>query len=115
MATLTTQVVTRAGVNPTYGAVAGGGDACECDPDIFVHIKNGQASPITVTAAIPTSASAWGAVVYTNTVVSVTNGQERMIGPINPGIYKDPTTGLCTLTYSSSTSITIGVFKVQEP
>src|SRR5687767_11742508 len=113
MATLTTQVITRAGVAPTYAAAAGGGDACETGDDIFLQVKNGSGGAITVTLAIPASASTTPNVAYTNTTVSVpaTTG-DRMIGPIS-NIYKDPTTGMATITYSGVTSLTIGAFRLQ--
>lgn len=115
MATLTTQVITRAGVGPTFAAAAGGGDACEVGDDIYLEVKNASGSPITVTLAIPSSNSPYSNVTYTSTQVSVpaTTG-DRLIGPISAGLYKDPTTGLCTITYSSATSVTVGCFKLQE-
>lgn len=114
MATLTTQSITRAGVTPTYPAAAGGGDACEVGDDIYVQIKNTGAST-TVTFAIPASASTYPNVVYTNlaVVVPATTG-DKLIGPVS-ALFKDPTTGLCTITYSQVTGITVGVFKLQAP
>lgn len=116
MANLTTQSITRAGVAPTYAAAAGGGDACEVGDDLYLHVKNASGSAITVTLAIPSSNSPYPNAVYTSTAVSVpaTTG-ERLIGPISAGLYKDPTTGLCSISYSSATSVTVGVFKLQAP
>jgi hypothetical protein len=115
MATLTTQSISRAGLAPAYVTPAGGGDACEVGDDIFLHVKNASGSSVTVTLAIPSSASTYSNVIYTNTAVSVpaTTG-DRMIGPIS-ALYKDPTTGLCTITTSAQTSVTIGCFKLQAP
>ena len=115
MATLPTQPVNRTGVTPTYAAAAGGGDACEVGDDIYLHAKNTTAGAITVTLAIPASSSAYPNVTYTSTAVSVpaTSG-DKLIGPISAGLYKDPTTGLCTITYSGA-GLTVGVFKVQAP
>ena len=115
MATLTTQPITRAGVGPTYAAAAGGGDACEVGDDIYLHIKNTGVST-TVTLAIPSTNSPYPNAVYTSTavVVPATTG-ERLIGPISAGLYKDPTTGFCTITYTQVTGITVGVFKLQAP
>jgi hypothetical protein len=115
VATLTTQVVTRAGVTPTYGAAAGGGDAMACSDDSFLHVKNGGGAPITVTLAIPSGASSYSNVAYTNTQVSVSNGSEKMIGPIKSAIYADPTTALCVITYSAVTSVTVAALQVLEP
>lgn len=114
MATLTTQPVTRAGVTPTYATAAGGGDACEVGDDIYLHVKNTGTQKI-VTLAIPSSASPYPNVTYTNVAVTVpaTTG-DKLIGPIS-ALFKDVTTGLCTITYDSATGVTIGAFKLQAP
>lgn len=116
MATLTTQTINRTGVTPTFAAAAGGGDACECGPDVYVEIKNTSGSSTTVTFAIPAANSGYSNAAYANNVVTVpiTTG-DKLYGPINPGLHKDPTTGLCTITYSQVTGITIGVFRNQAP
>jgi hypothetical protein len=116
VATLTTQAISRAGITPTYGSAAGGGDACEVGDDVFLHYKNTNAAVRNVTLAIPSGASTYPGVVYTNTTVQIpaTTG-DKMIGPIAAGLYKDPTTGLCTITYDAVTNLTVGVFKLQAP
>lgn len=115
MATLTTQPITRAGVTPSYIAPNAGGDACETGDDIFLHVKNTNASTRDVILAIPSTASTFANVAYTNTTVTipVTTG-DKMIGPIS-SLYKDPTTGLCTITTSAQAGLTIGCFKLQAP
>ena len=116
MATLTTQQITRAGVTPSYAAVTGGGDACECGDDIFLQFKNTNAATCTVTLAIPTSASTYSNVTYTNVAVTIpaTTG-DKWIGPIS-ALFKDPTTGLCTITYTgTSTNTTVACVKLQAP
>jgi hypothetical protein len=116
MATLATQTVTRAGLGPTYAAASGGGDAMACGSDMMLHVKNASGAPITVTIAIPAGASGFSQAAYTSTAVSVpaTTG-DRMIGPIQPQLYQDPTTGLATITYSGVTSLTVAAINVQEP
>jgi hypothetical protein len=47
--------------------------------------------------------------------VSVTNAQERMIGPLPANFFADPTTGLGTVTHSFTTSVTSGIFKLGQP
>ena len=115
MATLSTQTVTRAGVLPTYAAANGGGDAMATGTDMMLHIKNGAASTMTVTLAIPSGASGYPNVAYTSTAVVVPNASERMIGPVQSPVYMDPTTGLCTITYSAVTSVTVAAINLQEP
>lgn len=115
MATLSTQTVTRSGIGPTYASATGGGDAMSCGTDMMLHIKNGAGSSMTVTLAIPSGSSGYPNVAYTSTAVVVPNAGERMIGPIQAPIYQDPTTGLCTITYSTSTSVTVAAINLQEP
>lgn len=116
MATLTTQAVSRAGITPTFQAVAGGGDACEVGDDIFLEFLNTNAATYTVTLAIPSAASTYPNVTYTNVAVTIpaTTG-DKVIGPIS-ALFKDPTTGLCTITYTGTTTNgTVGCFKLQAP
>lgn len=116
MATLTTQSITRAGGTPTYAAVAGGGDACEVGDDIYLQFKNTNAATYTVTLAIPAGASTYPNVTYTNVQVTIpaTTG-DKLIGPVS-ALFKDPTTGLCTITYTGTTTNgTVGCFKLQAP
>lgn len=117
MATLTTQSIVRSGsgLTPSYAACAGGGDACETGDDMFLHVKNTNAATRDVTIAIPSAASTYPGVAYTSTVctIPVTTG-DKMIGPIS-NLYRDPTTGLATITYSAVTNLTIAAIKLQAP
>ena len=115
MTTLAVNTITRAGTLESLVAASGGGDAAPCNPDNYLKVTNGGGSPITVTLAIPAAYSGWSGVVFTNSVVTVANGTSRLIGPINGAIYADPITGLCTITYSGVTSVTVGVFCNLEP
>lgn len=113
MATLTQQQINRAGVADSLTAAAGGGDACEAGVGRFLRVNNGGGAGITVTLAIPSSSSPIPNVTYTNVAVSVTNGTSKII-KVGPEM-KDPTTGLCTITYSGVTSVTVGAFTVTDP
>lgn len=115
MATLTTQVINRAGAVITPVAAAGGGDAMACGQDKVLEIVNGGGSPITVTIAIPAGTSGYPNAAYTSTAVSVTNGTTKWIGPIAAPLYQDPTTGLATITYSGVTSVTVAAVQLAQP
>lgn len=115
MATLTTQVITRAGTVITPVAAAGGGDAMSCGSGMILRVVNGGGSPITVTLAIPAGASGFANVAYTSTAISVTNATTRDIGPVQAQLYQDPTTGLCTITYSGVTSVTVAAIQLSQP
>lgn len=107
MAALTTQVVSVAGIVPTYASAAGGGDTFTNTGNEFLHIKNGSGSPITVTVAC--TATKYKGATITNQAVSVTNGSELMVKPFAPDI-----TGVtAAITYSAVTSLTIAVVQFQ--
>lgn len=113
MAALATQQIAPAGIAPSYASAAGGGDTFVPDKDTFLHVKNGGGSPITVTVAVP-GTERYG-VATADLAVSVTNGQERMIGPFPADAFADPAlSGSAAITYSGVTSVTIGVFRSQE-
>ena len=113
MAALATQSIVRTGVAPAYTAAAGGGDTMECGPSMFLHIKNGGGSPITVTLAVVAGDPGTGLVIA-DLAVSVTNAQERMIGPVLPQFFANPTTGVCNITYSGVTTVTVGAFHLAQ-
>ena len=116
MATLATQVINRAGVGPTYAAATGGGDAMSVGSGMFLHVKNASGAPITVTMNVPAARTLEPNVAITSPTISVpaTTG-ERMIGPIDAGTFADPTTGLCTITYSGVTSLTVASLQLSQP
>lgn len=109
MATLATQLITRAGTAPSYAAAAGGGDRFTPGPTTFLHVKNASGGAITVTIVTPRT-DAYGNAIADNTVsVPLTTG-DRMIGPFPAEAYGSLTDGLADITYSGVTSLTIGAF-----
>jgi hypothetical protein len=109
MATLTTQTITRAGLGPTYATAAGGGDKCKPGNNVFLHVKNGHSSPQTVTVVTP---GTFEGQPIDDLAVAVPNAGERMIGPISPSLFRDPSDGLASITYSGVTSLTIAVIQI---
>ena len=47
--------------------------------------------------------------------VSVTNGTTKWFGPIDAQTFMDPTTGLCTITYSGVTTVTVAAVQLAQP
>src|SRR6266545_3037457 len=103
MALLTTQTITRTGLTPAYTAVASS-DTFVPDAQTFLHVKNAGGSPDVVTITV--AAGDPPGLTISDLSVSVTNGQERMIGPLPANFFADPTTGLCTVTHSFTTTVT---------
>lgn len=108
MATLATQVVPNAGLQATYATAAvAGGDKCATGDGVFLHVRNGAGAPITVTLATPGTVDS---LAVADRAVVVTNALEKFI-PV-PDLYRDPADGLCAITYSSPTSVTVAVLRV---
>ncbi len=107
MALLATQQIDRDGLNATYVAAAAGGDTAAPDDRAFLHVKNGGASPVTVTLVTPGTVSG---LAISDTTVSVAAGGAQFI-PLYPSLYRDPSSGLVSITYSGVTSVTVAVIR----
>jgi hypothetical protein len=111
MALLTTQNISRTGLSPTYAGVASS-DTLVPDSQTFLHVK---AAGSTDSVTISVLQGDPPGLTISDVVVSVTGGQERMIGPLPANFFADPTTGLCTVANSVTASTTCGVFKLGQP
>jgi hypothetical protein len=109
---LSTQNISRTGLNETFTAVTAS-DTFVPNSQTFIYVKNGGGSPdscvISVLAGDPPGLT------IADVTVSVTNGQNRMIGPFPAQFFADPTTGLATVTHGFTTSVTSGVFQLTQP
>lgn len=108
MALLTTQQITNAGLNPSFAAAAGGGDKIKAEDNVFLVVKNGGGASITVT--ITTPATSGEGLAIADPAISVTNGQERWIGPFKDE-FRDAA-GEVSVAYSGVTSVTVGAFRL---
>jgi hypothetical protein len=115
MATLTTQVINRAGAVITPVAAAGGGDAMACGSGLMLEVVNGGGSSITVTLVIPAARTYEPNVAIQSPVISVVNATTKWIGPVDAATFADPVTGLCTITYSAVTSVTVAAVQLAQP
>jgi len=111
MAALTPQVLSRAGIAPTYGAVT----ASDTFPQAvgvaqFLHVKNGNAAACTVTLVDGGRTPAGSLAANPTVVVPATTG-DRMIGPI-PNSMADQTTNLLTALFSVTPSVTVALVQV---
>ena len=103
MAALTTQAVPSTGLSATANAAAGGGDTFPFGS--IIRVFNGGGAPITVTMVTPGVVD--GDLAVANRDVTVTNATAKFIRPTVD--YRDPDTGLVSLTYSGVTSVTVEV------
>lgn len=110
MALLSTQVISQAGMQPSFQAASSGGDQWEPASDVFLAAKNGSGSQITVT--VVTTALAYQQPI-SNIAIPVPAGAEVWFGPFDPGEVVQAGTNLASLTYSSATGLTIAA--IQAP
>ncbi len=112
MATLATQSITRAGLEATHAAAAGGGDKFSPDSNTVLHFVNASGGDITVTVA--TQGTVIGNAIADNACV-VTAGEDRYMGPFPYEHYAAAADGLATIAYSGVTTFTVAVLKLSQP
>ncbi len=108
MAILTTQEVTTTGTAPTFVAAASGGDSGETGARKILVVKNANASSRTVTIAVPGTLETGDA--YPDRQYTVPATDEIWV-PLK-SIYRDPTSGLAEITYSTEVDLTVAVVEV---
>jgi hypothetical protein len=107
MSQIATQSVKLDGTKPTFAAAAAG-DTAECSATALkLIVKNGAASSITVTVAVP--GSTINGLAAPDTVYTVPATDEKWI-PLY-SYYADPSDTLAHITYSSTTTVTRAVVK----
>jgi len=106
--TMSHQQIVRTGLEQTYEAAQVDGNKFSNDGRMFLHVKNGAASPITVTIQTPGTVDG---LAVAEQIVTVTNAEERMIGPFPPNIYNQ-SDGMVYVDYSSVTTITAAVLRL---
>ena len=107
MALLPTQQMAVSGTAPTYSAASGSDTADISNGRTFVHVRNGGASSDTVTVVTPGTVSG---LAIADLTVSVANGTEKFIGPLDPQVFA--TAGIATITHSYTTSVTCAVVTI---
>jgi hypothetical protein len=111
MALLTAQVVVKTGLAPVYTAV----NASDTITPVsgakqYLHVKNGNAAACTVTIVDAGTTAAGSAATNPTVVVPLTTG-DRMIGPLSNAL-ADPSTGLITVQYSLTPTVTAALISV---
>lgn len=103
MALLTVTRPSSAGTTTNPQAASAGGDTFPNDGFTFLRIKNGGASPITVTVNSVTQCSQG----FThNLTATVAAGAEELIGTFLPSRFND-TNGQVSVSYSAVASVTV--------
>lgn len=107
MALLSTQVVAPTGTALTFAAATVGGDTCATGSDVRLFVKNGSGSSITVTLVTPGTVD--GDLAIADRTVTVAAGAETAI-PMTD-LYRNPSTGVASITYSAVTTVTVAVVR----
>lgn len=107
---ITVQQVTKAGVTLSFSAAtATDGNNFANDGDVLLYVKNGGASPITVTVQTPAKIEG---VDVAELTVSVSNASEKIIGPFPTSIFNQ-SDGTVYVDFSAVTSVTIAAFRTK--
>lgn len=109
MSLRTPQVIALTGITPTLTAAEVGGDEFVNSGRDFIHIKNGDASPITVT--INSQVDCNQGVDHDVEVVVPASTGEKFIGPFPKDRFNDEANKV-QITYSAVTSVTIGIVRL---
>lgn len=102
MALLTQQKIDADGVEPIYTAAEGGGDTCVPGEGSFLHYKNGSGGALTVTLVTPGTVAG---LAVEDRAIAIPAGDETMF--LVGDEYRNPTTGLASITYSGVTTLTV--------
>lgn len=110
MALLSLQAITAAGLAANYATASAGGDKVQLGAsNIFLHVKNGGASSITVT--ITTQANTYKGLTVPDRTVTVAASADKMIGPIDPALHAD-INQQASIGYSAATSVTVAALRI---
>jgi hypothetical protein len=107
MATLPTQVIGQTGTAIQFDNAAPGGDACAAGEGVKLLVKNGSASSVTVTLATPGTVD--GDLAIADRTMTVAAGATSGIAVTDR--YRDKSTGLAVITYTSATTVTVAVIR----
>lgn len=102
------QQILRTGLEQSYASANADGNKFSNDGRMFLHVKNGGGSSITVTIQTPGTVDD---LAIADQAVVVTNGEERMIGPFPPTIYNQ-SDRMVYVDYSAVTSVTMAVLRL---
>ena len=102
---MTVQEIVQTGLNPTFEAANSDGNFFSNNGKTFLVVKNGGASPVTVTVDSKIKCDQG---FDHDLPVDVPASEERWIGPFEVGRF----TGSVEATYSAVTDVTVAAFKI---
>lgn len=112
MALLAVQPSSVNGLAYTTTAAAAS-DTFPCGLNNFLLVENSNAATRTITMSTPPTYRGL-AVPDPAPTIGATTGR-LMIGPLDPALYQDPTTGVGTVTPSATAGVTYALIQLQTP
>lgn len=112
MALQATQSIIRTGITPSYAAANAGGDTFAPGKNTFLHVKNTNAATRDITV-VSTSTAIGLAVADVTVTIPATTG-DKLIGPFPYEHFADAN-GVCAITWSAATNVTIAVLDLSSP
>lgn len=109
MPQLTPQVVSLAGLTPTYGAAVAS-TTVPCGERNFLHVKNAAVSSMTVT--LTATGKVRGQLAADVVITVPATSGDKMIGPIPTELFAGAVDGTCAVVYSSTTSVTVAALRI---
>jgi hypothetical protein len=86
------------------------GDTAACGSGTFLYVKNANAAACTVTLTTPGQVD--GRLAIADSQFAVARPPGIGVIPLISSLYADPTTGLATINYSVTASVTVAVVRV---
>ena len=111
MAALPTNVAPNTGlrIDNLFVPAAGAGDDCATGAGVLLMVRNTSGSAVTVTLVTPQLVDGDLAVADRPFTVAATTGEHCI--PVTD-LYRNPTTGRASITYSAATNVTVCVVRV---
>jgi hypothetical protein len=109
MPQLTPQVVSLAGLTPTYSSAVAS-TTVPCSEHNFLHVKNAAGSSMTVTLTATAKVRGQAAADVVVTIPATTG--DKMIGPLTQELFQGAVDGTCAVAYSSTTSVTVAALRI---
>jgi len=105
---LSVQDIARSGLEPSYEAANADGESVANNGRVFVHVKNGSGSSVTVTIQTPGTVD--GLAVADRTV-AIPAAEERMIGVFPPADYNQSDDAVY-VDFSAVTTVTVAAIRL---
>lgn len=107
------QIITAAGLNPTYEAADPDGNLVRPGPGTFLHVKNGSGGEILVSIADPNTPIPDGVGDFFPTAeIVIPDGEERFIDLQDASRFSRAVDGMADVQYTDTFQVNVGAFQL---